>query len=380
MPVPRRQIHLITPGDHFSPRTGSAIPTVVNGLCRATAPGRHRPAVLVARGTYPDRYDSAQVIEYDPAPSRPSDRWVDAVVGRLGRPRPGASRVLAAALAAQEPWDDAVLLAHNAPQAVPLVAARHRPVLYAHNQLLRTYGRRELGRVLGPAVAIVCVSTYLAGEVAALLPPPLRDRVRVVRNGVDLDHFAGPRTPRTDALRVAFVGRVVPDKGAHVLVETVRRLGRSDIRLTVVGRAGFSATDPLTRYERHLHEDAATLGDRVTFTSFVARPDLPGILRASDVVVVPSVWPEPFALTVLEGMAAGAAVVASTAGGITEQLGDAGIPVPPGDVDALAGVLEHLADDPAALTAAQQRCREHAAANTWARATDDLRRVLDDLG
>ena len=58
-----RQVHVITPGDHFSPSTGSAIPTVVDGLCRFRPDGVPRPAVAVARGTYPDRYDSADIIE-----------------------------------------------------------------------------------------------------------------------------------------------------------------------------------------------------------------------------------------------------------------------------------------------------------------------------
>lgn len=53
------------------------------------------------------------------------------------------------------------------------------------------------------------------------------------------------------------------------------------------------------------------------------------VLRTADVVVVPSRWAEPFALTALEGMAAGAAVVASDIGGIPEAVGTAGILVPP---------------------------------------------------
>src|SRR5690606_35418111 len=63
-PSPRRLVHVITPGDHFSPRTGSAVPTVVDGLSRHARPDRPRPAVVVAAGTYPDRYDSAEVLEY----------------------------------------------------------------------------------------------------------------------------------------------------------------------------------------------------------------------------------------------------------------------------------------------------------------------------
>ncbi|MEK8227855.1 glycosyltransferase [Oerskovia sp. M15] len=105
-------------------------------------------------------------------------------------------------------------MAHNAPQLVPLVdGTLHLPVLYAHNQLLRTYGRRELVRTLAPVHRIVCVSGFLADETASLLPPTLRDRVVVVHNGVDAESGQAERAPRGDVLHVVFVGRMIPDKG-----------------------------------------------------------------------------------------------------------------------------------------------------------------------
>ncbi|QJW35983.1 glycosyltransferase family 4 protein [Cellulosimicrobium protaetiae] len=365
-----RHVHLLTPGDHFSPRTGSAVPTVVHGLASAgTGP---RAAVLVARGTYTPRYTSADVVEYDDAPPRRTDRYLDLVAGTIGVTRPGARRRLAAALRAQHSWPGSVVLAHNAPQAVPLVAARHAPVLYAHNQLLRTYGEREAGRVLDPVSAVVCVSEYLAEETARMLPPRLRDRVRAVPNGVDVEAFDGPRPPREGVTRVAFVGRVIRDKGVHVLLDAVRRLDRPDLQVTVVGRPGFAADAPLTAYEQELRRAAAGTRTTVEFASFVPRPALPAILRSTDVLVVPSAWPEPFGLTALEGMAAGAAVVASDVGGLPEAVGDGGLLVPPGDVAALAEALEALADDAGLLGRTQAAGRSRAGRLTWAHARERL--------
>lgn len=377
--VSTRLVHVITPGDHYSPRTGSAVPTVVHGLSGATPPHAPRPAVVVARGTYTPRYDSADVLEYDQAAERRRDRYTDAARARVGLPRAGARRAWAAALDAQHEWEPGHVLVHNAPQAVALVdARRHTPVLYAHNQLLRTYSQREAGRALEHAARIVCVSAHLATATAERLPPSLRERVRVVANGVDAAAFATPRPPREAGLRVAFLGRVVPDKGVHVLLEAVRALGRPDVAVTVVGRPGFAADAPLTEYEASLHRLARDLPGGVEFTSFLPRPELPPLLARQDVVVVPSVWPEPFALAALEGMAAGAAVVASEIGGIPEAVGDAGILVAPGDAVALAGALRTLADEPDALAAAQGRAREHARRHTWAGAWAALDRELND--
>ena len=377
----RPHTHLITPGDHFSPGTGSAVPTVVHGLSAATPADEPSPAVLVARGTYPDRYLSAQAIEYPLRTLRRHDRYADLALGRIGLGRPGARRVLAPALTALETpreWEDSVVLAHNLPQAIRLVNSRHVPVLYAHNQLLRTYSARELGTTLDAVAVIVCVSTALAAATAEHLPPRLRGRVAVVRNGVDAAAFASGPRPSRSTLRVVFIGRTIWEKGPDVLVDAVARLARPDIELLVVGSTGFSANDPLSPYEEGMRRRARTRGARITFRPFVDRDEIRRILGDCDVVVVPSRWAEPSGLTVLEGMAAGAAVIASDVGGIPETAGDGAILVPPSDAATLAAALESLADDRTLLTTTAERGRQHAERNTWHTARRRLGVVLGE--
>jgi len=375
--VPRRFVHVITPGDHFSPSTGSAIPTVVHGLSAATPDDAPRPAVLVARGTYADRYTSADVLEYDERRSRRADRYGDLVAARVLGRRPFAGASFGAALRDQRTWDPAVVLVHNGPQGIPSVDPRHLPVLYAHNQLLRTYSHREVARTLGGVARIVCVSEFLAEGTAEQLPPGLRDRVSVVRNGVDTDAFRPPDTwERRDTLEVVFVGRMVRDKGADVLLAALALLDRPDIHATVVGSAGFDPHAVATPYEREIARSAAALGDRVTRHPFVPRAEVARVLARADVVVVPSRWAEPLALTVLEGMAAGAATIGSDIGGIPEQLGDAGIAVPPDDARALAEALAALADDDVLLATARAASRAHALDRSWRTSYEDLSSAL----
>nr|WP_281360186.1 glycosyltransferase family 4 protein [Isoptericola halotolerans] len=178
-------------------------------------------------------------------------------------------------------------------------------------------------------------------------------------------------------MRIVFVGRTIPDKGPAVLLDAVETLDRDDVHVTVVGSAGFSATDPLTPYERRLRATAGRLGGRATVRPFVPRTEVPGLLASADVVVVPSVWPDPCPLTVLEGMAAGAALVASDVGGIPETVADAGTLVAPGDTAALASALGHLADDPVALATARRKARSHAEARDWSVVASELAAVLE---
>lgn len=375
------EVHVLTPGDHFSPRTGSAIPTVVDGLCAALPPGTTpRPRVAVADGTYPDRYASADAVGYPLASSRPADRYLDAAAGRLGLPRPGVRRTLRPTLADQDAWAPLVVLAHNAPQLVPLVHDRHAAVLYAHNLLLRTYSAREADRVLGRAAAIVCVSGALAEQTSDHLPAALRDRLRVVPNGVDTARFAPRADPaRGDRLRVVFVGRMIPDKGADVLLDAVARLGRDDVELTLVGSQNFDAGATPSPFERDLRTRAAALGDRVRLLPFTARAEVAGVYRQADVVVVPSRWAEPFALTVMEGMASGVPVVASAVGGIPEVMGDASVLVRPDDAGELAAALEALADDEPLRRRIGSACRAWALTHDWAWSRSRLDAVLAEV-
>lgn len=362
-----RPLHIITPGDHFSPSTGSAVATVVHGLAGGSERGGTRSAVAVARGTYADRYASADVVEYDQRRRFRYERYVDAGLSRFGMPRVFARRRYGAALVGQERWEPSDIVCHNGVQLVPGVDTdRHRAVLYAHNDLLRTYSRQESARTLGGAALIVAVSDWLAGRLTDSLPATLHDRVVTIRNGVDLETFRpGPARSDDSALRVVFVGRVVREKGPDVLVEAMSRLRRTDIALTIVGSAGFDAHLPPSVYEVELAEAIARAGGGIRRLPFVARAQAASLLSQADVVVVPSRWPDPCPLTVLEGMACGAAVVASDIGGIPEIMGGAGTLVAPGDPDELAAALEAFAADRSLLRTARDGCLARATARPW---------------
>lgn len=384
MAAPRRRddVHVLTPGDHFSPRTGSAVPTVVDGLSRALGdPGRSR--VLVARGTMTDRYGSAEVIQYDPirwhAPGR---RYLDPGLGRIGLPRFDARRTWAAGIRRQRDWPASIIIGHNGPQLMPSVdLRRHAAVLYAHNQLFQTYSRSEVARTLRGVDRIICVSDFLAERTADQVGTSLARRIVVVRNGVDIQTFHPRRAPaRSDGgLHVMLVGRMIRPKGADVLVRALASLNRNDVKATILGSAGFDAKAPLTPFEQELRALAAPLGDRIRFIATAARTDVPQYLRQADVLVVPSRWPDPCPLTVGEGLATGVPVIASAVGGIPEIMGGSGIRVPPDSPEELARSIEAFADDESFRLRVGQACRLRAVANDWAWARRHLDAAVEDL-
>jgi glycosyltransferase involved in cell wall biosynthesis len=138
--------------------------------------------------------------------------------------------------------------------------------------------------------------------------------------------------------RVVFAGRVAAPKGLDVLLRAAREVNGE---LVICGDGWrLSAARKLAR--------DLGIERRVSFRGWLTAEDLAQELADASVVVVPSLWPEPFGLVGIEAFAAGRPVVASATGGIPDWLehGVNGLLVPPGDTAALARALNELLADP----------------------------------
>lgn len=377
--------HLITPGDHFSPRTGSAIPTVVHGLATGARAGgdagRYPQHVVVQDDTYVPRYESAIPVGYvgQRAPGSRA-RLADAALARLGMPRRSAVAYFRPATESLRDRPPGVVLAHNAP-VVPwlLRDQQHDTVLYAHNDVLRSYSRAEASRVLGDVGRIVSVSDSLAAQLREHLPRSLHERVRTVVNGVDAEQFVPAPIRSPGPLRVMFLGRAIPEKGADILLEAAALIDRSDLEFVVVGSHGFDPAAVLSEYEQRLRLLADRARGTVRFEPFVERSRLPALVQRADILVIPSRWPDPCPLTVGEGMAAGLPIVAARSGGIPELLGDAGVLFDPARPEELADAIAVLASDPGLRDRYGTAARARAVERDWAWAWRHLAEVIDEF-
>jgi glycosyltransferase involved in cell wall biosynthesis len=147
---------------------------------------------------------------------------------------------------------------------------------------------------------------------------------------------------RDDGRSVLFVGRLNELKGVDLLLEAMRLLP-DNCTLTIAGD-GYSRSN-LERHARRIG-----LGpDRVAFRGYVhGWNDLAELYRASSVLAIPSLWPEPFGIVGLEALLFGRPVVAFDVGGISEWLEDewSGLLAKPGNVDDLAAKLGRFLTDP----------------------------------
>jgi glycosyltransferase involved in cell wall biosynthesis len=189
---------------------------------------------------------------------------------------------------------------------------------------------------------------------APLLAPPMCSAGEVRRElGV----------PPGAALLVT-IARLAPQKGLNVLVDAVGRLSAAGVQVLAVVAGDGPLADEVSGAAAERGIPLRLLG---------RRSDVADLLTAADLVVVPSRW-EGQPLIVQEALLAGAAIVATDAGGTAAVAGDGAVLVPPDDPAALAAAITGLLTSPAALAALRQRARQRALG--LPSAEDALRDVL----
>ena len=218
------------------------------------------------------------------------------------------------------------------------------------------------------------VKDYLLQEIG--LAPA---KIRVVPNGVDVAAIdaarPGPEVRRELGLPeqvpvIGLVGRLDHwGKGHKELFTAMAQIrARHPVHALIVG--GGRRIDEVKAL-------AASLGLGVEVHFLGSRQDVPDLLNAMDIFVLPS-YSEGVSLALLEAMAAGLPVIATAVGGLPEVVADGqtGILIPPRDAAALAGALARLLADPAGAKNLGDRARQHVRAHF---SLDRLGREINEI-
>lgn len=248
-----------------------------------------------------------------------------------------------------------------------------------------------LRRALSPLIhQFIAVSRDLSRWLVDTVHIPER-KVTQIYNGVDTQRFARAEEPGnlptgmpesfqpgSDSVVIGTVGRLAAVKDQQLLLVALHRLVserpelRSSLRLLIVGDGPeYEALNALT--------ERLELGGMVWLAG--DREDIPELLRTMDIFVLPSLG-EGISNTVLEAMASGLPVIATSVGGNPElvQDGATGLLFPAGDVSALARALATLIDNPSRRHAMGEAAEAHIRQNfDWQRTVDSYLSLYDAL-
>lgn len=231
---------------------------------------------------------------------------------------------------------------------------------------------------------VIAVSRHTADHMIEKEGAP-PEKLRVVLNGLDPArvNVSGPdareRIRREfgidDAYLLLVAARLHPEKGYEHLFRAMAVLRGRLSRPVLLLVAGHG--DLLPHYTQMARD--VGIDDLVRFVGF--RSDVPDLMTAADLVVLPSVA-EAFGLVLTEALLLGTPVVATRVGGIPEIVDDGrdGLLVPPGDGDALAAALVSLLEDPARRArmagAGREKIRQRFAFADMVRAYENVYREL----
>jgi glycosyltransferase involved in cell wall biosynthesis len=219
----------------------------------------------------------------------------------------------------------------------------HAKSAYRRFVLGRWYGFLNMQmRVARQIPRLVTVSESSKRDIVAQMDVPA-DRLHIVPVGVDPEIFHPlPDVARVPGRLMTTTSSDVPMKGLAPLLEALAkvRTERSDVELVIIGKPkSRSAIPPLI--------ERLGLGGSVRFVSGVTTERIVELYAEAEVAVVPSLY-EGFSLPAVEAMACGVPLVATTGGALPEVVGrdgESGLLVPPGDPDALAGMLLRALSD-----------------------------------
>jgi glycosyltransferase involved in cell wall biosynthesis len=201
--------------------------------------------------------------------------------------------------------------------------------------------RRSRNAALSRAIRVICPSAYLRDIAVSWGVPP--ERTLVIPNPAP----ELPRLPAREEARaafgivgptLAFAGRIGRQKSLDVGLEAIARV--AGVALLIAGDGPERA-----RLERRV--DDLQVGARARFLGSLPREEVLGLFRGADASLLSSTW-ENFPHTVVESLAVGTPVIATSVGGVPEVVteGENGLLVPPGDVEALAAAIRRFyADD-----------------------------------
>jgi len=214
------------------------------------------------------------------------------------------------------------IIVENAPQyALILKKKFNNLIFHSHNDFLNIHTNMAQ-KILNSYKKVFAISSFIQDRIKEI--DKNYRNVYTLYNGVELDKF---NIEDNDNLRLSlniklsdfvylYTGRIVREKGVKELIAAFNLIENKDKKLVIVGDI-INLPPKLRNYIREL-KTLAQDNPNIIFTGKVNYKEIPKYTKMANVGVVPSIWEEPFALTVVEHMAVGNPVIVANSGAMPE--------------------------------------------------------------
>lgn len=197
-------------------------------------------------------------------------------------------------------------------------------ILHLHNDLLNSKTKYH-DEIFNSLTIILTVSDYVKEKVATI---QTSSKIQTIYNGIDLKKFSPKETSYIKRETIGFSendfvivysGRINKEKGVSELIDALLCLKQyPQIRLMILGSSFFENTKNEDDFIRSMKDKAKNIEENIVFTGFIPYNQVPDYLQLADIAVLPSMWDEPFGLTIVEAMAVGLPLITTRSGGIPE--------------------------------------------------------------
>lgn len=197
-------------------------------------------------------------------------------------------------------------------------------ILHLNNDLLNSKSKYH-NYIFSNLTKIITCSNYIRERVCTIQQ---NNKTQTLYNAIDVSSFA-PKDYVSisrkelgifeDDFVVVYSGRINKDKGVSELIDAILLLrDMPKIKLLIIGGTFFGNSNKDNDFVLSLKEKAQIIKNKIIFTGFIPYKKLPDYLQLAQIAVIPSIWEEPFGLTVIEAMAAGIPLITTRSGGIPE--------------------------------------------------------------
>lgn len=185
-------------------------------------------------------------------------------------------------------------------------------ILHSHNDFIHN---KHINDIMNYYDEIYCVSKFMCNRIKTN-----KEKVKLLYNGINIDKFNVPVDIKEERKKwnlkesdvvFLYTGRLIETKGVKELISAFNNVKKTNYKLLIVG------SNNNKKYIKQLKR-LSNNNSNIIYTGFLNYSDIQKIYKIADYGIVPSIWEEPFALTVVEHLASGHPVIITKSGGMPE--------------------------------------------------------------